>query len=91
MCWCGFFPSFLFFFPPFPWFNVQGLQGLFCQPAFVIALGNVCCKGCPGMEITFLFICLPCKFRGLAAPSWAGLLSLDLWDSSGRAQPGGIV
>lgn len=38
------------------------------------------------MEITFLFICLPCKFGALAALSWAGLLSLDLWDSSGRAR-----
>lgn len=36
-----FFPSFLFSFsPPFPWFNVQGLQGLFCQPAFVMAPGE---------------------------------------------------
>lgn len=49
-------------------------------------LGNVCSEGCPGMEITFLFICLPCKFEGLAAPNWAGPLSLHLWDSSGRAR-----
>jgi len=42
--WCDFF-SFLsvwfsFFFFSFPWFNVQGLQGLFCQPSFVMAPGE---------------------------------------------------
>lgn len=35
----GFF-LFCFVFSFFPWFNVQGLQGLFCQPSFVMAPGT---------------------------------------------------
>lgn len=31
--------SFIFFLS-FPWFNVQGRQGLFCQPSFVMAPGE---------------------------------------------------
>lgn len=38
------------------------------------------------MEITFVFICLPCKFGGLAVWSWSYLLSPELWDSSARAR-----
>lgn len=38
------------------------------------------------MEITFVFICLPRKFGGLAVLSWSYLLSPYLWDSSARAR-----
>lgn len=75
--WCVFF----FFFPLFLFLLVQCprtagpvLPALLCDGL----LGNVCSEGRPGTEITFLFICLPCKCGVLAAWSLAWLLSADL-------------
>lgn len=69
-----FFPLFLFLLVQCPRTAGPVLPALLCDGL----LGNVCSEGRPGTEITFLFICLPCKFGGLAAWSLAWLLSADL-------------
>jgi len=64
---CGF----LFFFSPSLGSMSKDCRACSASPPLWWLLGNVCSEGRPGMEITFLFICLPCKFGGLAANSWS--------------------